>query len=396
KAGSEHRALLYLMQKVNRYFALDDMLPEVSPHIAAYHYLLLAPPKDGPVDGDAATSFRSSTLFLLSGMVLRRLKVMAKDPMTLGLLDSTVLQRRLPMRKLGIKFAGGLEGASGPASGSSGGGSQFARKASFASRLGPEASGGSESESGRHDSKRWASNRRPRRNGPPELIPVAIYSHPLYLDTAASIIRNFNRTGLIVTPYLYSTVVGAAAVCTIQGWWRSHLIRGMSNFGALLKMSRAARTIQRAWRTFMLRTRLHMLSTVRRLTAMVGSLLLGANLALTVGHCMALRERAGRPRPAPLFPEQRLRFAFDRGGGLMLVEPERMMPKPLRDGNWIPGLPPAPAPRSLPEWCGVPLPLCGERAAVSVHGCREVLGLESILQLLTRDTVWRCPPPRCS
>ncbi|GIL88275.1 hypothetical protein Vretifemale_16209 [Volvox reticuliferus] len=389
KAGSEHRALLYLMQKVNRYFALDDMLPEVPPDIAAYHYILLAPPKDGPVDGDAATSFRNSTLFLLSGMVLRRLKVMAKDPMALGLVDSTVMQRRLPMRKLGAKLAGALEGASGLASGSNGGSSQFARKASFAARMGPEASGGSESEMGRHDSKRWATNRRPRRNGPPELIPVAIYSHPLYLDTAASIIRNFNRTGLIVTPYLYSTVVAAAAVCTIQGWWRSHLIRGMSNFGALLKMSRAARTIQRSWRAFMLRSRLHMLSAVRRLTAMVGSLLLGANLALTVEHCLALRERAGRPRPAPLFPEQRLRYAFDRAGGLVLVEPERMMPKPFRDGNWTPGLPPPPVLRSLPEWCGVPLLMYGERAAVSVHGCREVLGLDSILQLITRDTVWR-------
>lgn len=76
-----------------------------------------------------------------------------------------------------------------------------------------------------------------------------------------------------------------------------------------------------------------MLSSMRRLVASVGCLLLGANLALTVGHCMALRERAGRPRPAALFPEQRLRFAMDRAGALMLVEPERMMPKPNRDGR---------------------------------------------------------------
>ncbi|KXZ48727.1 hypothetical protein GPECTOR_25g311 [Gonium pectorale] len=95
KAGSEHRALLYLMQKVNRLFGLDDLLPEVSPEIAAYHYLLLkAPENDTLIDGDAATDLKVSTVSQLSGMVVRRIKVVARDPLLAGFMDSTAVQRR--------------------------------------------------------------------------------------------------------------------------------------------------------------------------------------------------------------------------------------------------------------------------------------------------------------
>ncbi len=45
---------------------------------------------------------------------------------------------------------------------------------------------------------------------------MAMLSAPRYLATVASVVRTFNRSGLIVTPYLYATVVGASAVCTIQ------------------------------------------------------------------------------------------------------------------------------------------------------------------------------------
>ncbi len=45
---------------------------------------------------------------------------------------------------------------------------------------------------------------------------MALPAAPAYLATAAAVIRQFNRSGLIVTPYLYATVVAAAAVCTIQ------------------------------------------------------------------------------------------------------------------------------------------------------------------------------------
>lgn len=234
----------------------------------------------------------------------------------------------------------------------------------------------------------------------------------------------------------------------------------------------------------MLRSRLAMLAAVRRLVTNVGGLLLGANLALTAYHCALLRDQAGRvaraaaaghaaavasrggavaavaatalptsASAAALYPEQRLRFGFDRAGALVLVEPSRELPKPLSEGEcaecrqrvciglgmdkkkpcysprlmdimyvsygprqsctshvacaiyrtvcmfpwsclgvagtWAPGLPTPPVPRSLPLWCGLHVPLCGERAAVSVHGCREVMGLQHVTALLTDASMWK-------
>ncbi len=45
---------------------------------------------------------------------------------------------------------------------------------------------------------------------------MAVYSHPTYLASAAAIIREFNHKGLIITPYLYSTIVAVAAALKIQ------------------------------------------------------------------------------------------------------------------------------------------------------------------------------------
>lgn len=58
-------------------------------------------------------------------------------------------------------------------------------------------------------------------------------------------------------------------------------------------------------------------------------------------------------------------------------------------GNWHGGLPQPPAPRSLPLWCGLQLPLAGERAAAQLHGCREVLGARDAAALITSHTVWK-------
>ncbi len=51
-------------------------------------------PPDPPVDGDAATDFTSSTVWQLEGLVVRRVKVMARDPLLAGHVDSTTVQRR--------------------------------------------------------------------------------------------------------------------------------------------------------------------------------------------------------------------------------------------------------------------------------------------------------------
>eukprot|EP00198_Chlamydomonas_reinhardtii_P000156 XP_001689491.1 predicted protein [Chlamydomonas reinhardtii] len=421
KAGSEHRALLYLMQKVNRLYGLDDLPPDVPPDIAAYHYLVMAAPKDAPVDGDASTDFERSTLLDLpgGGFVVRRVKVLARDPLLAGHVDSTVVARRMPVARLNDRmresdrsgrFAQQPPGSPGPLTPGAG----SSRKGGFGSRLGAESSiSGAAADGDRHPKRRPSARRHHR--GPAELVPVALPAAPAYMATAAAVIRQFNRSGLIVTPYLYATVVAASA-----GWWRSHKVRFHGNFGQQIKFARAARRIQRAWRAFMLRSRLAMLAAVRRLVTNVGGLLLGANLALTAYHCALLRDQAGRvaraaaaghaaavasrggavaavaatalptsASAAALYPEQRLRFGFDRAGALVLVEPSRELPKPLSEGTWAPGLPTPPVPRSLPLWCGLHVPLCGERAAVSVHGCREVMGLQHVTALLTDASMWK-------
>lgn len=51
-------------------------------------------PPDPPVDGDAATDFTSSTVWQLEGLVVRRVKVLARDPLLAGHVDSTTVQRR--------------------------------------------------------------------------------------------------------------------------------------------------------------------------------------------------------------------------------------------------------------------------------------------------------------
>ncbi|KAG2444469.1 hypothetical protein HXX76_001221 [Chlamydomonas incerta] len=421
KAGSEHRALLYLMQKVNRLYGLDDLPPDVPPDIAAYHYLVMSAPEDVPVDGDASTDFERSTLLDMpgGGLVVRRVKVLARDPLLAGHVDSTVVARRMPVARLNDRMHDGSHsgrhaqhppGSPGPLTPGAGG----SRKGGFGSRLGPESSaGGAAGDGDRHPKRRLSARRHHR--GPAELVPVALPAAPAYMATAAAVIRQFNRSGLIVTPYLYATVVAASA-----GWWRSHKVRFTGNFGQQIKYARAARRIQRAWRAFMLRSRLDMLAAARRLVTNVGGLLLGANLALTAYHCALLREQAGRvaraaaaghaaavasrggavaavaaaalptsASAAALYPEQRLRFGFDRAGALVLVEPSRDMPKPLSEGTWAPGLPTPPVARSLPLWCGLQVPLCGERAAVSVHGCREVMGLQHVTALLTDCSLWK-------
>lgn len=54
------------------------------------------PPPDAPVDGDASTDFERSTLLDLpgGGFVVRRVKVLARDPLLAGHVDSTVVARR--------------------------------------------------------------------------------------------------------------------------------------------------------------------------------------------------------------------------------------------------------------------------------------------------------------
>ncbi len=39
-------------------------------------------------------------------------------------------------------------------------------------------------------------------------------------------------------------------------------------------------------------------------------------------------------RPTAVFPEQRLRFGLDRAGCLLVVEPERALPRPRSEGGW--------------------------------------------------------------
>lgn len=83
---------------------------------------------------------------------------------------------------------------------------------------------------------------------PSMLVPVAVYRHPTYLQTAAEIILEFNKKGLIITPWLYSTVVAVASTVHIQASWRAHRFRKANNVGELLLWARAATCIQRAFR----------------------------------------------------------------------------------------------------------------------------------------------------
>ena len=80
--------------QVNRMFGLDDMPPEVPPEVAAYRCMLLRAPA-GPqhrVHGDAETDFGQSTL--PEGLILKRVKVEANDPLANKFVDATVVQRK--------------------------------------------------------------------------------------------------------------------------------------------------------------------------------------------------------------------------------------------------------------------------------------------------------------
>ena len=61
-------------------------------------------------------------------------------------------------------------------------------------------------------------------------------------------VRPALSSGLVLTVFRDETIRGSAAALVVQAAWRCYHLRGNLPLGQLMKMNRAARRIQRAWR----------------------------------------------------------------------------------------------------------------------------------------------------
>ncbi|MEW5318731.1 MAG: hypothetical protein WDW38_009926 [Sanguina aurantia] len=346
KAGAEHKALLYLMCQINRHFGMDDVMPDPDGDAADFAFEVLRLPPGTHVNGDAATGFLEPTR--PPELVVRRVRVHARDLLANPgpqRLDSTIILRRNALRTI-----------------------------TTTKQHGPQCS------------------------TLPLLLPVALPKDEHYLSLASSIILEFNRRGMHITPYIDGTVRAIDAAIRIQAFWRAYRLPQQLR----LHVHDPEDAGRRHHPTPLADIRLACLTQMSRLAKRVQNLLLSGTLVLSSLGCAVLRERCHSTIAA--FPEQRLRFGFStRSNRLILIEPEEPpapTPAPLppaailtpvtgaavadsRGGNVK--LPE----RGLPRWLGCDLPVVSEREAREVHGVRDVLGRQQVLQLIISGTTWK-------